>query len=91
MTEFSAYQMCSTVRSLAGSNKYLNARVERARQIMQTVRDANTQLKEAVATGTRMLTEEIEENNNLNEKIEMLIWKVGIMERALEVYDDDPA
>lgn len=91
MTEYTTYQMGTTVRSLASSNADLNSRVERARKIVQGMRDANTQLKEAVDAGVGMLTKEIEENNRLNEKIEMLIWKVEIMEIALEAYDDDPA
>ena len=83
MTEFSAYQMCSTVQSLASSNADLNARVERARNIVRALKDTNTQLKVSVSTGVTMLQEEIEENNKLNLQLDTLTWQVKLLESLL--------
>jgi len=76
--------MYDTVRDLSSCNATLNDTIERARSVVRAVTDENTRLKASLSEGVRMLQEEIEENNALNEEIDRLTWRNTFLQNILD-------
>ena len=76
--------MAATVEHLANTNQVLNDRVDRAREIVAELDEANTRLKESLRQSTEMLTDQINENNKLQDQLEQLQHSIMILELKIK-------
>ena len=94
VTQYTAWEghvrpLISAVEDLASCNATLNDTIERARSHVRAVNEENTQLKASLDEGVKMLQEEIQENNDLNDEIERLTWRNTILQNILDKLGTD--
>lgn len=76
--------LSDTVRSLAEENFFLDSKVNRARQLVNSLVDENHRLKVALKESVERLQAEMDKNNTLLDKISNLNWKIEVLRSALE-------